>query len=30
VDGAEKGSSAIAYGAKKTLAFYKFLFQEVK
>jgi len=30
VDGAEKGSSTIAYGAKKTLAFYKFLFQEVK
>ncbi len=30
VDGADQGSSAIAYGAKKTLAFYKYLFQEVK
>ena len=27
---ADKGSSAIAYGAKKTLTFYKYLFQEVK
>ena len=30
VEGADQGSSAIAFGAKKTLAFYKFLFQEVK
>jgi hypothetical protein len=30
VQEADKGSSAIAYGAKKTLAFYKYLFQEVK
>jgi Na+-translocating ferredoxin:NAD+ oxidoreductase RnfG subunit len=30
VPDADKGSSAIAYGAKKTLAFYKYLFQEVK
>lgn len=30
VTDAEVGSSAIAYGAKKTLAFYKYLFQEVK
>jgi hypothetical protein len=30
VNGAEIGSSAIAYGAKKTLAFYEYLFQEVK
>jgi hypothetical protein len=30
VEGADQGSSAIAFGAKKTLAFYKYLFQEVK
>ncbi len=30
VTDADKGSSAVAYGAKKTLAFYKYLFQEVK
>ena len=30
VQDADIGSSAIAYGAKKTLAFYKYLFQEVK
>ena len=30
VEEADKGSSAIAYGAKKTLTFYKYLFQEVK
>ncbi|MDP3023978.1 MAG: hypothetical protein Q8O10_00395 [candidate division Zixibacteria bacterium] len=30
VQEADKGSSAIAYGAKKTLTFYKYLFQEVK
>lgn len=30
VQDADIGSSAIAYGAKKTLAFYKYLFQEEK